>query len=104
MNRDGVGKRDLIEFTEIVNHLALIKADGDLLFDGINLRNLADVTVEHALVVVVQRVMRDADLLRNLVGGLEPDAVDVLSQCQVGAILQSGSILSASPVRWQPIR
>ena len=56
MDRDGVRERDFVEFPEIVNDLALVEPDRDLRLDRINLHNLADVAVEHVLVLIVLRL------------------------------------------------
>lgn len=49
----GVGEGEFVQFAEVVGNVAVVKADGGDLFDGVNFCDLADVAVEDFFVVVV---------------------------------------------------
>ena len=56
MNRDCISQRDLVEFPEIVRHIAVVKPNCQFSLLGFNFYNLADVTVEHFFIVIVFRL------------------------------------------------
>src|SRR6516165_6647632 len=53
MDCDGVGQRQLVQFVEMVKYIPPLEANYRFALLGINAENLADVPVEHLLVVIV---------------------------------------------------